>query len=94
MELHLSPTAGGLELSTPAKSPTQCLIKVNPNITLLSRYGRCHLLLTRETKEASGEEGPPDAKLDDNQGCPTVSRAPTLPNGPNTNRRRILNFLK
>lgn len=54
MELHLAPTAGGLELTTPAKSPAQCLIKVNPYKTLLTRYGRCHLLLTREANEASG----------------------------------------
>lgn len=41
MELHLAPTAGGLELSIPAKSPAHCLVKVNPYIT-------------REAKEASG----------------------------------------
>lgn len=49
----LAPRASGLELTTSAKSPAQCLIKVNPYITLLTHYGTCHLLLTREPKKAS-----------------------------------------
>lgn len=88
----LAPRAGGLELTTSAKSPAQCLIKVNPYITLLTHYGTCHLLLTREPKKASAQEGLPDAKLDKDQ-CPTVLRAKALPNQPNT-KRRIQNFLK
>lgn len=51
--LPLAPTAGGLELAPPAKSPAQCLINADPSTTLLTRPGRCHLLM-REATEASG----------------------------------------
>lgn len=63
MDLHLAPAAGGLEL----KSPAQCLINTNPHIIPLTPYGRGHLLLTREATEASGWEGPLDAKFGDNE---------------------------
>lgn len=53
MGLPLAPTAGGLELAPPAKSPAQCLINADPSTTLLTRPGRCHLLM-REATEASG----------------------------------------